>query len=532
MSTGTTSEYPPNPCPAYAYVNGSASAPTAGSAKTLTRAQIDERIEAISSRVRPPAIPDREIDLIDFCGHAPDRAGSHDFHGDIAQAIELLGSRGGGTLVLRHPQAEQWAKQTLVYRIKGPIHLRSNIGLELDHAIRLQFEFDPQCYLPDDNGVFLCYEGTAVYSFSPLIYACGVSNVRIAARKGHGAGPVIHGDGERWQQWAEDGQMRQRAQGVLPTYECLKHEVNANKVPICQRHFTDPRQHFLRPTMLGLYLSRNILVEGVTFRESPFWVVHPVFCERARFRDLVFDCYVVNNDGIDPECCRDVVIEHVIFGNHDDNVAVKGGRDAEGREGIDISTEALATIDSTYINDGVLGGPTEDIVVRECTFNGHYGFCVGSDLANTTQRLYAVDNYAPLRVGMGAYIKSSRHRGAVIREVYVDNLRVNEAAHTAICINLNYDNDPDAEFPSLVQDIQITNVNVRRAPRGIVVEGWADRPIRDVILENVIIDETTSCELEAIQTDGLRLRNVQANGKSLDGTYSVIDPGRLPRHTI
>ena len=502
-------------------------------------AEVRQRAAAIAAAIEPPRIPDRELDLIAHSGLSPDSAGSVDFAPAVAAAIAELSAQGGGRLVFRHPAgAQTWVKPVVTYRLRGPLHLRSRISLELDPCTRLFFEFDPPAYSAGGQGVYLRYEGTSLFSLSPLIYAYDCEDIRIRARPGSGAPPAIDGDGERWQAWAQEGQQAQAAAGRSPSYERLK-QLNNQQLPLAQRHFADPAKDFFRPTLLGLYFSRRILVENVRLQHSPFWVVHPVFCQDAVFRRLLFHAYLVNNDGIDPECCSRVLVEDVVFGNHDDNIAVKGGRDAEGREGLAVAGTPLADLVHPAIREGLLQAPTEDIVVRRCCFEGHYGFCVGSDLANTTRRVYAIDNVVAREVGMAVYVKSSRRRGARIHDVHVAGLEVASSRGALVCINANYDNDPVAAHPPAIGGITVREVRARQAGAGIVVTGWPDAPIGPVLIENLACERLESEDhaaapkpLELLNAEAVTLRDVVLDGRRLPDETLHARSADAPPHQI
>jgi polygalacturonase len=501
--------------------------PTQSPASIAHREKIDVEIARIISAIEPPRIPERELDLITFSGLVPDAAGTHDFCDAIARAIAHLDAQGGGRLVFRHPRAKEWARPTVTFRVRGPIHLKNRIALEFDHGVRLFFEFDPLSYLPGGRGVFRYYEGTGLYSFSPLIYACGAEDIAIRARAGHGADPVIDGDGERWQTWSETGQDAARAAGKLPASKRLKNEINRDRVPLAERRFIDPEHDHFRPDLIGLHLCRRVLVEGLTLRASPFWVVHPVFCEQVTVRALTFDCYVVNNDGVDVDSCRKVLVERILFGNHDDNVVIKNGMDLEGREGLKVAGTEIAAIKSSYVNDGLLHGPTEEVVVRHCVFKGHYGFCLGSDISNLTRRIYAVDCQAVQKILSGVYIKCSRSRGGQIRDIHVDNFDLGEIQSEALCINLNYDNDNSSPYPPMVENVTVQRIRASQARRAIVIEGWADRPVRDITLRDIVVDRAEKA-LVVQQAEDVRCEGVFVAGICLDGVHRHNDSTLLP----
>ncbi|HYW94762.1 MAG TPA: glycosyl hydrolase family 28 protein [Bacteroidales bacterium] len=479
--------------------------------------------DSIVRSIQAPAIPGRVIDLVDFSGHTPDAEGHYDYRTDIQDAIDQLASAGGGTLLFSHSKGpEYWLKTTEVYRVDGPIELRSNIQLLFDTNTRLQFVFNPENYLHNGKGVLLRYEGTTVYSFSPLIRAFKVNNVKISARPGSGAMPVIDGDGEKWVDWSMNGEDQRKASGRLASYEKVR-EVNHEGLPLNERHFDRIGRDFLRPPLLQFFLCKNVMVEGIKLNNSPFWVVHPVFSENLIFRDLFYDSNNVNNDGVDVETSKNVLIENINFYNHDDNVVIKAGRDREGREGLTIAETELGNFNSSFIHNGILGGPTTRVVVRNCIFKGHHAFCIGSEMSGGAHDIYVHDCQSIQNVYQGVYLKSSRKRGGEISHIYIKNLRFNYLKADVISIIPNYDKDTTSPWPPLIKNIYLENIHAVNAGNGIRVFGWFDRPTENIFLDGIVVDSIRGKRFSYGQVENLRLRNVEIMGKTLDGTYNLVD---------
>jgi len=489
--------------------------------------------EAIVAQIQSPTIPNRVIDLRKFAGLDPDEAGTHDFAPFISAAIDSLSAQGGGVLYLTHtllPSA--WLKQLLTYRVRGPIELKSNIELRIDNNVRLFFEFAPEAYLTDGKGVLRRYEGTTLYSYSPLIRAFNAENIAITGAMGAGSLGIIDGDGWKWQKWSASGDIRVQEQGKTPAYKQLRIDLNEADMPIGERICNDSSYHFLRPTMMEFFHCQKIRVEGLKLVSSPFWLVHPVFSQHITVRNLMFDAQVINNDGVDIESSQYALIENVIFDNHDDNVVIKAGVNREGREGALVAGSELEGLESHYIKNGRITAPTEKVVTRDCVFKGHYAFCIGSEQSGGARDLYLYDCVAPMEVKMGVFLKSSRIRGGTVENVYVDNLKLNYVENDVICLIPNYNNDLESPYPPTYRNIHISNVTAKVAGRGIRVFGWADQPISDVHFSNVQIDSVISNQESEIftvnQAKNIQLKNVSIEGKSRDGTYEKVEEGVAP----
>jgi polygalacturonase len=484
---------------------------------------MDAAIADIVNAIQQPRIPDRTINLIEFSGHRPDRQGTYNFQPDIQRAINALAAQGGGTLYFPHTQGpDTWAKLTEVFRCVGPIQFKSHIQLAFDMSTRLFFEYDATAYFPEGKGVISRYEGTTFIGVCPLIRAFNVTDAAITVRKGFGAMPVIDGDGQTWYRIQTEKNNAIKEAGGLPSYQAVR-AANHAAVPLRERRYDNPDNHFLRPCMMEFFLCKNILVEGVQITDSPLWCIHPVFSESMIFRNIIFDSQNVNNDGFDPESSRNVLIENIIFNNHDDNVALKSGRDREGRDGVDVTGTELETISSRYNKNSIFGGPTENVVVRNCIFKGHYAVCAGSEMSGGVRNIYVVDSIAPQDVKMTFFLKSGRERGGFVENVYLHNIRVNDSGTDAICLIPNYDNDTQSPYPPKFKNIYVEDLTVETVENAVRIMAWPDKTIDNIFIRNVVIKKARE-PFAVNHVKNVRLDGVMINGENYDGTYNKSDP--------
>ncbi|GAB4425794.1 MAG: exopolygalacturonase PelB [Bacteroidia bacterium] len=501
--------------------------PPAGT-QTDPFADFDARVAAITAQIPVPVIPERTIDLTAFAGHAPDRAGTHDFQPDINRAIQELAAQGGGTLHFRHlDPPQQWYKFPLVYRIRGPILLESNVELLIDHSIILQFDWVPTAYLPGGQPVLRRYEGTTMYGLCPLFYAFRKENIRIRGNEGFGAPPLIDGDGEDAVRWSRAIGDQQQARQDSSYYNDRLRGANNAGAPLREQVYADLTQDAFRPTMMEFFLCKNVEVDGLQLNNSPFWLVHPVFSENIAIRNLIFDSQTVNSDGVDAESSHNVLIEHCIFNNHDDNLAVKAGRDREGREGVNVSGTELAGVSSRYIQDNRLGGPSTDIVFRHNTLQGHFALAIGSEMSGGVEGVYAYDCTAPISVKAAVFIKSSRRRGGYVRHVYVQDFQINRTPLDLITIIPNYDGDTAALYPPQFSDLYFRNISANYSGNPYRVYGWPDVPTQNVWLEHIRVKAVKdSGSFNHVR--GLRLRGVEVGGEVIEGDFDKSEAGEKP----
>ncbi|HEX6558587.1 MAG TPA: glycoside hydrolase family 28 protein, partial [Longimicrobiales bacterium] len=292
---------------------------------TRTRAPADpwSALPDILSRIRAPQFPDRVFDVTRYGAVA---GGSFDCTSAFAKAIAACNAAGGGRVVV--PAGRFLA---------GPIHLRSNVELHLEGGATIAFDRDPNKYLPQ---VFTRWEGVELMNYSPFIYAFEQQNIAIT---GDG---LLDGqaDCEHWWPWKGfSGDSRSvNAFDPIITRQCGATksspqlaartrliEMMERGVPVAQRIFGNG--DYLRPNFIQPYRCRNVLIEGVTIINSPMWEVHPVLCTNVIVRSVKINSHGPNNDGCDPESCRDVLIENCEFDTGDDCIAIKSGRNADGR---------------------------------------------------------------------------------------------------------------------------------------------------------------------------------------------------------
>jgi polygalacturonase len=485
-------------------------------------------VAAITAHIQTPVIPDRTIDLIAFAEQVPDRAGTHDFQSDINRAIQALAAEGGGTLHFRHlDPPKQWYKFPLVYRIQGPILLESNIELLIDHSVVLQFDWAPAAYLPGGKPVLRRYEGTTLYGLCPLFYAFGKENIRIRGNEGFGAPPLIDGDGEQALRWSQAIGDRQQARADSSYYNDRLREANHAGVPLRERHYADLDEDAFRPTLMEFFMCKNVEVNGLQLNNSPFWLVHPVFSENVAIRNLIFDSQTVNSDGVDAESSHNVLVEYCIFNNHDDNLAIKAGRDHEGREGVDVTGTELAGLTSRYLHGDRLGGPSTDIVFRHNTIQGHYALAIGSEMSGGVEGVYAYHCQAPISVKAAVFIKSSRRRGGYVRQVYVQDFEINRAPLDLITIIPNYDGDTEAPYPPQFSQLYFRNISANFSGNPYRIYGWPDQQTQDVWLENIKVPEVKKGG-SFNHVKNLHLRGISIEGEEIEGDFDQSEAGNEP----
>jgi polygalacturonase len=432
----------------------------------------------IERHIVAPEFKDEVYKITDFGAVPGDPAFLN--HRAINEAIVQCSSNGGGVVMV--PQG--------IWHC-GPITLLENVNLHLEKGATLLFSTDPSQY----PLVLTRWEGMDCYNYQPLIYAYEQDNIGIT---GEG---TIDGAGANENWWKMCGAPRFGwTEGVTSQKigRPLLSKWNNSGTPVKERVLGEG--HGMRPQLVNLYRCNNILVEGVSMVRSPFWTLHPLFCTNLTVRNVRFINDGPNGDGCDPESSSYVLIENCYFDTGDDCIAIKSGRNRDGR---------TANV------------PSQNIIVRNCTMkNGHGGVVVGSEISGGYRNLF-VENCrmdSP-ELERAIRIKTSSARGGIIEGIYVRNVEVGQCREAVLKINLLYEpaeERPEEFFPS-VRDVYLENVTSKKSRYGIMIVAYEDRT-------NVSNIHLTDCAFESVEqeirADGkiedLKLTNVLMNGKTVE----------------
>lgn len=414
----------------------------AGAAKP-SMAKEWEQVPAILARIVPPLIPGREFSIMDYGAKSDGKSDSSDA---IAQAIAAASAAGGGRVIV--PAGEY---------LTGPIHLKSRINLHLDGGATLKFKTDPQAYLPL---VFTRFEGLECWNYSPLIYAYEQENIAIT---GEGTLDGQASD-ENWWAW--------KGRKVKPGEPEPKNQTKARKlldkmvaenVPTDERKFGEGS--YLRPAFIQPYRCKNVLIEGVRIRRSPMWEITPCLCTNVIVRGVNIVSHGPNNDGCDPESCRDVLIDDCLFDTGDDCIAIKSGRNNDGRR---------------------VGVPSENIIVRNCTMkDGHGGVVIGSEISGGCRNVF-VENCTmdSPELDRALRFKSNAVRGGVVENIFMRNVTVGQVAEAALHIDFLYEEGTNGVHQPVLRNVVMENVTVQKTPRAVSAVGFPGAEISNVRIYN------------------------------------------------
>ncbi len=379
--------------------------------------------DAVLARIVAPTFPDRDFPITDF-GAKPGTDASE----ALRAAIDACNKAGGGRVVV---PAGEW--------LTGAIHLKSNVNLHLAEGATLRWLFNLSKY----PLVLTRWEGVECMNLSPFIYAWEQENIAIT-----GKGTLDGGaDVTTWWSWNRKGDKPQKqaaARGELV-------RMGEAGIPVAERVFGEGR--FLRPNFIQPYRCRNVLIEGVTILRSPMWLINPVLCQNVTVRGVTASSHGGNNDGCDPESSRDVLIEDCVFDTGDDCIAIKSGRNNDGRR---------------------IGVPSENIVVRRCTMkDGHGGVVLGSECSGGIRNVFVEDcTMDSPNLERGLRFKSNAVRGGVLENVFMRNVAIGRVREAVLTIDMLYEEGAKGGFPPVVRNVHLENVRSSASPRVLFIRSF------------------------------------------------------------
>jgi polygalacturonase len=429
-----------------------------------------DQVPAILARIVPPTFPERDFDITSY-GAVGD--GLTNCDDAIKQAIEACAAADGGRVVVPPGRFAT-----------GPIHLESNVNLHVSDGATLAFSTDPNRYLP---AVLTRWGGMECLNYSPCIYALEKTHVAVTG-KGTLDGQAANENWWRWKGLEKFGAVPGTPNEVH-TVARLKDMVE-KAVPVEKRVFGNGDT--MRPMMLQLYRCADVLIEGVTFIRSPMWVVHPVLCKNVTVRGVTVDSHGPNNDGCNPESCTDVLIEDCTFHTGDDCVAIKSGRNRDGRR--------IAT-------------PTANVVIRNCRMkDGHGAVTVGSECSGGVHHIFFERcTLEGPNLWWALAFRNTAERGGTVEHVYCRDLTVTAARVAALGVDFQYDEGAAGPYHPTLRNVEVTNMKSTGAKRVMELLGIPKGTIKDVNVSNcVFVDVGMSSVIE--NTTGVKLTEVRVNG--------------------
>jgi polygalacturonase len=452
---------------------------TAGCSAQQAAEQGWKDLPSIVKNIVPPTFANRDYSILNYGAKAD---GKTDCLPAIKSAISTCNKAGGGRVIV--PAG--------TYFVKGPIHLLSNVNLYLDDKAVIKFSTNDDDYLPV---VLTRFEGVELMNYSPLIYANGETNIAVTGKG------ILDGqaDNDHWWNWT--GSKRFGWKEGMPSQHDKENEpklmeMAAQGVPVSDRVFG--KGHYMRPTMIEFYNSKNILIQDVTLVNAPFWLIHPTLSQNITIDGVTTNSLGPNNDGCDPESCSDVMIKNCSFTDGDDCIAIKSGRDEDGRR---------------------VNVPSKNIIVQDCQMkDGHGGVVIGSETSGGVENVYAQNCVmSSPHLERAIRIKSNACRGGVMKNFYFRNIKVGEVREAVFKINMVYEKEKAAKcnFPPTLTGVYVKNVTSGKSKYGIYVEGLQSKPVKDIFIVDCNFKNVEK-EYFVKDAENLNVENTEVNGKKME----------------
>jgi len=441
-------------------------------------------VKKVLKQIKEPKFKEKKLFNIEAYGA---KEGVEDYTTNaVNKAIDAANAAGGGIVIV--PKGVYYT---------GAITLKSNVCLHLEEGAVLKFSTEPSDYLPM---VLTSWEGWDCINYRPLIYAYGCKNVGVT---GNG---VIDGQASaaNWWPWKGKKEYGWKEGIVCQEWNGTKENGGRNRlskmeedrVPVAQRVMKPEDK--LRPAFVEIQNCENVILEGFTLRNSPFWCLHPMLCTNVIVRGVTVSSHGPNNDGCDPESCNLVLIEKCKFDTGDDCIAIKSGKNNDGR---------------------ARGVPCKNIVVRNCEMkDGHGGVVLGSEISGNVENVWA-ENCAMDSPNLDRVIriKSNPVRGGELRNFFIRNIEVGQCKEAIFRVEMKYEHVTEGPNLPLVENFLMENVTSKKSKYGVWIDGLVNtsRPqVTGVTFRNCEFGDV-KIPTKIVGAEKVTFDNVKINGEEV-----------------
>lgn len=447
--------------------------------ETIATNSIWKNLTEITEKVKEPVFSKNLYSILNY-GAIND--GITDNTEAFKKTINVCTNNGGGTVLV--PKGKYYT---------GPIHLENNVNLHIEEGAVILFSTNTKDYYPL---VPTSYEGVELLNYSPLIYANNKTNVAVTG-KGTLNGQASN---KNWWPWCgketygyKKGDPMQKDSLNLPALM----KMGDTGVSLKDRVFGD--NHYLRPNFIEFYECENVLLKGVTIINSPFWIIHPFKSKNIIVDGVTVESHGPNNDGCDPEYSKNVIIKNCTFNTGDDCIAIKAGRDGDGRR---------------------VAIKTENVVVQNCKMlDGHGGVVIGSEMSAGVSNVFVENcNMDSPNLDRAIRIKTNSRRGGTVDGVYVRDIKIGQVKEAVLKINMHYATykNQTGTFVPKIKNIYLENITVKDGGSfGILANGYKESPIENITLRNVRIDKVDE-PYSLKNVINLKLIDTYINGSLID----------------
>ena len=434
--------------------------------------------DEIFKRIKPPVFSEKTYNIVDF-GAIGD--GTTDCTENIKNAIVTCSDSGGGVVLV--PEGTF---------LTGAIYLKSNVNLHIIKGATLLFSKDYKKYLPV---VRTRFEGNDLMNYSPFIYSLDEENIAVTGKG------TIDGNADTltWWPWKANRKFgwNEGSPNQLSDRDSLL-KMSDEHVPIEKRVFGEG--HNLRPNFVQFINCKNILIDGITILRSPMWELNPILSSNITIKNVTITSPGPNNDGFDPESCKDVLVDSCFFKTGDDCIAIKSGREEDGRR------------DNT---------PSENIIIQNCEMqDGHGGVAIGSEISGGCRYVF-VENCKMNSPDLdrALRIKTNSLRGGTIENIYMRNVQVGEVREAVLMINFYYEQGDAGNHVPIVRNVFMDNVTSQKSKYAFYIKGYKRSPVENIFITDCKFNDVSDDNvMDAVEN--LKLDNVTINNKEFNNTIN------------
>ncbi|MCP9770433.1 glycoside hydrolase family 28 protein [Lacihabitans sp. LS3-19] len=462
-----------------------------------------QNLEFDMNLVQEPIIPNNEVKITDF---GAVNGGEVLCTKAFADAIAALTKKGGGKVIV---PAGVW--------LTGPIILKSNIEIFASAGALIRFSTNKDLYPIIETS----FEGLNTWRCISPIYGKNLENVALT-----GTG-VWDGSGGAWRavkkskltanEWkklvASGGVLDETKENWYPSEQFKLGGNGADQNVRFDLHTKEEFlaiRDFLRPVMVSIQNSKNVMFDGPVFQNSPAWCLHPLMVENLIVRNITVrnPWYSQNGDGIDVESCKNVIVENSSFDVGDDAICIKSGKDKDGRD---------------------RGVPCENLIIRNnIVYHGHGGVTVGSEMSSGVKNMH-VSNCTFMGTDVGLRFKSTRGRGGVVENIFIKDIWMTDIPSHAISFNLYYGGKsieetlaegggptntklmPVTEETPQFKNIKIKNVVINGATQAVFLQGLPEMNLENIELSDLQINADKGFTI--VDANGVNIHNVKMVSK-------------------
>lgn len=440
-----------------------------------------DKAKEIENSIVVPDFPDNIFNVLDYGVREGAQINNTE---SFSKAITACNEAGGGKVIV--PKG--------IYHT-GFIHLLDNVNLHVEEGAEIRFSTDPKDFLPI---VHTSFEGTELMNYSPLVYAFGKKNIALTGKG------MLNGQAANENWWTWKGREEYGWTKGMPSQADSRPrliEMGEQSTPVSSRIFGEGA--YFRPSFVEFFECQNILIQGIKIINAPFWVIHPIKSTHITIDGITVESHGPNNDGCDPEYCKNVMIKNCTFNTGDDCIAIKSGRNEDGRR---------------------VAIKSERIIVRDCNMlDGHGGVVMGSEISAGVSDVY-VENCSlnSPNLDRAIRIKTNSKRGGFVENIYARNLEIGQVKEAVLKVNLFYATykNQEGKFIPHARNIHLENINVKNGGSfGILAKGHKESPIENITFNKVVIEKVEEAfSLENVS--GLRLIDTYINGTLMESPAS------------